>query len=71
MVVATLTDKVDLVLGLFAGFVIGFLIGVYLTRAGVLAATTPTTAASKQYGVQYQYDEKGNIKQVLPVSVPG
>jgi len=66
----TLADKADLVLGLFAGFVIGFLIGMYLTRAGVLAAA-PTTAAPKQYGVQYQYDEKGNLKQVLPVPVPG
>jgi hypothetical protein len=54
---------------LFAGFVIGFLVGMYLTRTGVLAAQ-PATA--KQYGVQYQYDkETGRLVQVLPVPVPG
>jgi len=64
-----LPDKVDLLLGLFAGFVIGFLVGMYLTRTGVLAAPS---AAPKQYGVQYQYDkETGRLVQVLPVPVPG
>jgi hypothetical protein len=65
-----LPDKTDLLLGLFAGFVIGFLVGIYLARAGVLGA--PSTAAPKQYGVQYQYDkETGRLVQVLPVPVPG
>ena len=64
-----MTDKADLVLGLFAGFVIGFLIGMYLTKAGILA---PAAAApSKQYGVKYEYSADGKLIAVLPVPIPG
>lgn len=65
-----MTDKSDLVLGLFAGFVIGFLIGTWLTKSGYLGLAQAQVQPAKEYGVQYQYDEKGNIKQVLPIPIP-
>ena len=58
-------DKADLLLGLFAGFVIGFLVGMYLTRTGALAAQP------KQYGVKYNYDAQGRLTEVVPIPVPG
>lgn len=64
-----MADKSDLVLGLFAGFVIGFLIATWLTKTGILAAPTPTT--KKEYGVKYEYDAQGRLTTVLPVPVPG
>jgi Na+/glutamate symporter len=67
-----MAEKVDLLLGLFAGFIIGSLVGIWLTRVGFLKAeTTQPQPQQKQYGVQYQYDEQGRLKQVLPVPIPG
>lgn len=61
-----MVNRADLMLGLFAGFVIGLLVGVWLFKAGILA-----TQPAKQYGVRYEYDEKGRLTNVIPVPVPG
>lgn len=63
-----MADKSDLVLGLFAGFIIGFLIGTWLTKSGYLGLAQVQPA--KQYGVKYEY-ENGKLAAVLPVPVPG
>ena len=63
-------DKSDLVLGLFAGFILGFLIGTWLTKSGFLGGlgVQPTP---KQYGVKYEYNQNGKLIAVLPVPTPG
>ncbi|MEM2385416.1 MAG: hypothetical protein QXO67_00385 [Candidatus Bathyarchaeia archaeon] len=63
-----MADRADLLLGLFAGFIIGLLVGTWLFKAGILAAQP---AQPKQYGVRYEYDEKGRLTNVIPVPVPG
>jgi len=65
-----MADKSDLVLGLFAGFILGFLIGTWLTKSGLLGGLT-AQPTPKQYGVKYNYDEKGRLTEVLPVPTPG
>jgi len=55
---------------LFVGFIVGFLIGMYLTRTGAIGGVTAAAPRKVVYGVEYQYDEKGNIRRVLPVPVP-
>lgn len=50
-------------------FVLGFLVGMYVR--GILSGVTTATAPRRVvYGVEYQYDEKNNLRRVLPVPVP-
>jgi len=65
-----MADKSDLVLGLFAGFILGFLIGTWLTKSGLLGGLTAAQPTPKQYGVKYEYED-GKLVAVLPVPVPG
>jgi len=52
----------------FASFMIGFFLGMYLVRSGIIGGVT--AGRKVVYGVRYSYDEKGNLKEVLPVPVP-